>query len=172
MTAFAIGPAGVGEGRLLQKIEVTAAQLFPPEDVPPHVANDPTPLAVLREACEAKRLWVARTDGNIVGFVLGDYKDGLPHVREIDVMPAYGQRGIGTALMQQIMDWARGVGAPYLTLTTFRHLPYNAPFYSRLGFTEIPWARQGPELRAQLDAEASRGLDPARRVAMWCPLRR
>jgi hypothetical protein len=56
--------------------------------------------------------------------------------------------------------------AASLTLTTFRHVPFNAPFYARRGFAEIPAHEQGPELVAQLADEARRGLDPARRVAM------
>ena len=51
-------------------------------------------------------------------------------------------------------------------LTTFRHLPWNMPFYARLGFQEVPVAEQSPALRAVFDAETRRGLDADRRLVM------
>jgi GNAT superfamily N-acetyltransferase len=106
----------------------------------------------------------------VVGFAAGGIKDGLPYLAEIDVLPTHAGRGIGKALIAEVIRWARGLDATHLTLTTFRHLPFNAPFYARLGFEEIPVERQGPEIRAQPEKEAGLGLDPAKRVAMWYPL--
>jgi hypothetical protein len=45
-------------------------------------------------------------------------------------------------------------------------VPWNMPFYSRLGFEEIPADERRPELQAVLQDEADRGLDRARRVVM------
>jgi GNAT superfamily N-acetyltransferase len=167
VSKFTVGRAVLDEIAALPAVEVAAAQLFPSVDVPPDVANTPTPLEQFREACQAGRLWVARSEEHVAGFVIGAYKDRLPYVQELDVLPTYGRQGIGTRLMQEIIAWARHQHASHLTLTTFRHLPYNAPFYARLGFEEIPKQSLGPELRAQLQDEACRGLDPAKRVAMW-----
>ena len=73
--------------------------------------------------------------------------------------------------VEAAVAWARGAGRERVVLTTFRHLRWNAPFYAKLGFAEIPRARQGPALRAVLAAEAASGLDPAKRVAMGLALR-
>jgi hypothetical protein len=51
-----------------------------------------------------------------------------------------------------------------VTLTTFRDVPWNAPYYERLGFQAI--ADNSPGLAEIMREEASRGLDPATRVAM------
>lgn len=76
------------------------------------------------------------------------------------------RRGIGTTLLEAAAAWAATTPARTLTLTTFRHVPWNAPFYAGRGFAELPAAELGPELRAQVEDEARRGLDPAKRVAM------
>ncbi len=47
-------------------------------------------------------------------------------------------------------------------LTTFRDVPWNMPFYARLGFDEVAPNELTPALRAVLADEARRGLDPAR----------
>jgi predicted N-acetyltransferase YhbS len=52
----------------------------------------------------------------------------------MDVDPANGQRGIGSALVETVCDWAQLQGYPAISLSTFRNLPWNACLYSRLGF--------------------------------------
>ena len=44
------------------------------------------------------------------------------------------------------------------TLTTFRTVPWNLPFYARMGFAEIPRETPRPELAAVVSEEADRGL--------------
>ncbi len=51
-----------------------------------------------------------------------------------------------------------------MTLTTFASLPWNAPFYERLGFRRLAGAERGGRLAALLRAEERRGLRD--RVAM------
>jgi hypothetical protein len=53
-----------------------------------------------------------------------------------------------------------------LSLTTFREVPWNRPFYERLGFVEIPRDTMRPELAAVVSEEADRGLDRDARVVM------
>ena len=45
-------------------------------------------------------------------------------------------------------------------------MPWNLPFYERLGFEAIDPGDLDAELTKRLEAEAARGLDPSRRVAM------
>jgi hypothetical protein len=53
-----------------------------------------------------------------------------------------------------------------VTLTTYRDIPWNAPFYRRLGFEELTAAELTPDLREIVLAEAKKGLEPTRRVVM------
>jgi hypothetical protein len=53
-----------------------------------------------------------------------------------------------------------------VTLSTFRHVAWNAPFYARLGFRELAEEQLGPGLRRVRADEARRGLDLSRRLVM------
>lgn len=48
----------------------------------------------------------------------------------------------------------------------FRDVPWNAPYYGRLGFSVVPDPELGQGLRRIRDAEALEGLDAWPRVAM------
>jgi GNAT superfamily N-acetyltransferase len=163
----AIELASAGDVAVLPAIELRAASLFAGLGVADAVLGEKTPLRVLRAAQAAGRLWVARNAaGEPIGFALVDLVDGAPHLVEMDVLPDQAGRGVGRALLDAVCRQAAASGHRTLTLTTFREVPWNAPFYARAGFREIAPAELGPGLIAVLRDEAERGLDPARRVAM------
>jgi GNAT superfamily N-acetyltransferase len=162
-----IEPARPDDVARLPGIEREAAALFVDRDVPASVLAETTGLDDLRRALVAGRLWVARgDDGVAVGFALVALVDGVPHLDEVDVLPSHGRRGLGRGLVEAVLAWARAAGHPAVTLTTFRDVPWNAPFYARLGFREVDPRTLGPGLAAVVADETARGLDPARRVAM------
>ena len=105
-----------------------------------------------------------------MGFALFGWVDEAPHLAEMDVLPEHGRRGIGRALVQAAIAWARRQGGGSLSLTTFRDLPWNGPFYASLGFVALAGGELGSGLRAQLEREAEAGLARERRVAMRLPL--
>jgi GNAT superfamily N-acetyltransferase len=110
---------------------------------------------------------VAReADGSVVGFAQVELVGGEPHLEEMDVLPSHGRRGIGRRLLGAIQAWTREAGYAALTLTTFRDVPWNAPFYASCGFRILPPAEIPAALRAVVEEEAARGLDPATRVVM------
>ena len=120
-----------------------------------------------RSAQEDGRLWVGVTEDVPIGFALVEMlPDGLPHLDELDVHPAHGRRGVGTALVRAVCEWATEQGHPEITLTTFRTVPWNMRFYSRMGFMEIPPGKLRPELNAVVLEETARGLDPRVRLVM------
>jgi GNAT superfamily N-acetyltransferase len=165
--AHRIEPAQAGDLPKLARVERAANRLFVERGVVGVVADDVTLLAELAEARAAGLLWVARSEGGEpIGFALLCLVDGQPHVEEIDVDPAYGRRGIGRALLETALAWARGAGHRAVTLTTFRDIPWNAPFYESAGFQPIGAHELGPGLAEIVHEEATRGLDPAQRVAM------
>jgi GNAT superfamily N-acetyltransferase len=85
------------------------------------------------------RLWVARGDagGPPVGFALVARVGEEWHLQEMDVLPEHGRRGLGRALLAAACEWVRAQGEGTLTLTTFRDVPWNAPFYERCGFRRL-----------------------------------
>ena len=150
----------------LPEIELAAARLLAGH-APESVLEETTDLHVLREAQRDGRLWVALADDEVAGFAHVEIiQRGAAHLEEVDVHPAHGRRGLGTRLVIQVCDWAARRGYESVTLTTFRDVPWNMRFYARLGFAVVPDAQLDPALRAVVDDEARRGLDPARRVVM------
>jgi GNAT superfamily N-acetyltransferase len=134
---------------------------------PASVLGETTPVNELREAQVEGRLWVALRNDTPVGFALVEMLGkSNPHLQEIDVLPEHGRRGLGTALLQAVFEWIRFSGYPEITLTTFREIPWNMPFYSRLGFEEILVDELRAELKTIVKKEASYGLDPKKRVVM------
>jgi GNAT superfamily N-acetyltransferase len=166
---YSIGLARTDEVALLPAIEEASANLFPLEDIPLELReNSGLPLSFFEQARLAQRLWVARAldPAMPVGFGAAILLDAGAHLHQLSVLPAHGRRGLGRALVLEIARWARKEDFASLTLTTFRHLAFNGPFYASLGFEPIPVAHQGREIRAALAREAEQGLDPGTRIAM------
>jgi GNAT superfamily N-acetyltransferase len=92
--------------------------------------------------------------------------DGAAHLEQVTVDPEWGRRGIGRRLIDAVVGWAKADGRSALTLLTFRDVPWNGPYYARLGFAELPDDRLGPELAALRRHEAGLGLDVDARGAM------
>lgn len=165
---YSMGLARPDELAHLPAIEKAATDVFPFEDVPRELRGGGLPLDFFEQARRARRLWVVRESecARPVGFAAASLLDGSAHLYELDVLPGHAQRGLGRALVLEVACWAREAGFASLTLTTFRHLAFNGPFYQSLGFEPVPVALQGPEIRATLAQEAERGLDPDKRIAM------
>jgi GNAT superfamily N-acetyltransferase len=101
-----------------------------------------------------------------VGFARLEVVAGEAHLGQLAVHPDHARRGHGTALVEAAFDWARAQGYVSMTLTTYRDVAWNGPFYARLGFVEIDIANS-PELTAQRDHERALGLDDkGPRIAM------
>lgn len=138
----------------------------------PELAQGPTlASAVLAEAQQAQQLWVAATaQGEPVGFALAMVLGEQAYVKEMSVLPSHGRQGLGRRLVEGVCEWARAHGFCSVTLTTFREVAWNAPFYRRLGFQEVPEAMWTEAIRAVVREEQEAGLDPAHRVVMVCTL--
>ena len=105
--------------------------------------------------------WIAVDgDDRPVAYLVSSVVDGCAHIDQVTVHPSHARRGIGAALIDHL---AAVSGAPALTLTTFRDVPWNAPYYERLGFRVF---EPGPELAALVREEAERIPGDAPRVAM------
>jgi predicted N-acetyltransferase YhbS len=130
-------------------------------------AGTVTPRHMLEQSCAAKLLFVACDDtAAVIGFVAAMASDGWLSIDEIDVVVGWQRRGIGRALMLRALDEVAVRGLRGATLTTDRHVPFNAPFYASLGFREVSCAEAPARLTAALAAEIARGGDPVRRVMM------
>lgn len=169
---YSIRLARQSELESLPEIERAAAQVF--ENYPGELGVDPQWLArvkLLEELLEAHddgRLLVAVQDGSeeVVGFALLVDLGLFAHLDEIDVLPEHARKGLGTALVEAACAWAYTHGFSFVTLSTFRDVPWNAPFYARHGFTIVPADEQPPELVRIVEAERNKGLRTELRVIM------
>ncbi|WP_342630046.1 GNAT family N-acetyltransferase [Nguyenibacter vanlangensis] len=88
------------------------------------------------------------------------------HVWQMAVAPDRQGKGLGRRLLDCAARQAAARGIASLTLTTFRDVAWNAPFYARAGFGLLDPAALTPRLRTILAAEAAHGLPAPRRCAM------
>jgi GNAT superfamily N-acetyltransferase len=128
--------------------------------------GDVTAIEELERATKAGRLFVAEHRDRPVGFALVEVVSRYAHLEEVDVHPAHARRGLGRALIERACTWAASHNLRGLTLITFRHVPWNAPYYERLGFSPVDPAALSPEHAMIARDEAARGFDPSRRVMM------
>ena len=149
----------------LQEIERAAAELFRGSELIDIDAMAVIPMGDHLASVEAGISIVAEIDGRIGGFIMGEMHGDVAYLRELDVDPAYQRRGIGAQLVTAYVTAAKGEGAAAIYLSTFRAPPWNAPFYSRMGFIDVDRADYLPWMTAMEAAQAS-FLDLATRVFM------
>ncbi|WP_432542547.1 GNAT family N-acetyltransferase [Kineococcus sp. SYSU DK002] len=156
----------------LQDVERAAGVAFRDVGMAAIADDDPPTLATLRAYCAAGRAWVVTGDADDVpvAYLLLDVVDGAAHVEQVSVHPAHARRGLGRRLLGTATGWAADHGLDAVTLTTFAEVPWNAPYYARLGFTVVPDDEAGPGLRAVRRHERDLGLDAWPRVAMRRPV--
>ena len=112
--------------------------------------------------------WLALANELPVGFILAETHVSSLFIVELSVHLDWQGKGIGRRLIACVADQARKRGLASLTLTTFRDVPWNAPFYARLGFEMITTLT--PELREKREEEMAHGLAYDARCAMRLPL--
>ena len=165
-----VRPATAADSRRLIEIESTAGQAFRALAMDAIADDDPGSVPELDAYAAAGRSWVATEDDRPIAYLIADLVDGNLHIEQVTVDPAYARRGVGAALIAHADAYAARTGRPALTLTTFTDVPWNAPYYERLGFRRMAPSEITPELQAVCAAEAQHGLDRWPRVCMIRPV--
>jgi GNAT superfamily N-acetyltransferase len=143
---------------VLREIEVRADARFESVGIGPFVAEETT------DHCGQAVLVLVIGDPP-VGFASVGMVDGLPHLRQVAVEPDHGRRGLGRALVEAVCTWARSEQFHAITLTTYRDVPWNGPFYRSLGFVVLETLTPGLiEIRGHERSLGEDGFGP--RVAM------
>jgi len=165
-SAGTVRPARTDELPDLQAIEVAAGAPFRDIGMDAVADDAPPSTVVLREALERGGLWVLDEDGGTVAYLIDDVVDGQAHLEQVSVHPRWARRGLGARLVEDLVRRAAAASRSAVTLTTFVDVPWNAPYYARLGFRTLADDDLGPGLRAIRRAEIARGLDRWPRTAM------
>ncbi|OIK02838.1 GNAT family N-acetyltransferase [Streptomyces sp. MUSC 14] len=129
--------------------------LLPPDD----------PAQTVREA---EHVFV--TGEPVVGFTTVTTVDGNLHLAQLSVHPKHGRQGLGGLLLDAVVRHGLSRGLPAITLTTFRDVPFNAPWYRARGFADLDRSQWGPDLQRVWQEEAEAGVEVAPRIAMSRPL--
>jgi GNAT superfamily N-acetyltransferase len=152
---------------MLIEVEKRAAGLFRQHGYP-QIADEPVAtLAELRALTAGQSVWVAtRETGKPVGFAIAGPLGRFFHLRELSIDPAHGRRGLGAALVGAVIAAAEEAGCDGVSLTTFRSVPFNKPFYQRLGFAELAPDVVPRALKEQFERELPPGIAPDERILM------
>jgi GNAT superfamily N-acetyltransferase len=166
-----VRPPRRDELEALRSLERDAARAFAEIGMPEIADDEPLSVAELETFRARGRAWVAVDERDRpVAYLLSAVVDDCLHVEQVTVAPSHARRGLGAALLEHLAAIALAEGRPALTLTAFREVPWNAPYYERLGFAVVEPADQGPELAALVAHEAASIPGDAARVAMRRPL--
>lgn len=94
------------------------------------------PEAMMRIAeCDAAIFLVAEIDSKTIGCIRATYDGSRAMIHLLSVHPEYQYRGIGTNLVESIIEILSDRGAPTVSVTVTSS---SKGFWNKLGFTEIP----------------------------------
>ena len=145
---YRVRPARGNEVGELQNIDLASASLFRGTGLidfgPLGEPSQPIPEDRLRKGFGDGLIWVAVDNlEELVGFALcSDRGDDL-YLDQLSVLPRHGRQGLGTRLVRRCLQEAEARSFKRVSLSTFRKVPWNGPFYKKLGFREVPtWRLQ------------------------------
>ena len=149
------------------EIDQAAGQLFAPTGLMTDEALlDHVPPAVFEQAVDVGDVYkVHEALGSPVGFTLVSHRGGTLYLDQISVHPDHGRQGLGTLLVQHVFQLARQRKLRQITLSTFRDVPWNGPFYRKLGFRELARKELADWMLALEDIQAQ-SLDVSKRCFM------
>lgn len=160
-------PARLDEVEQVRAVERRSASRFLATERAALADDEPTDAATLRRRIAEGGLWVAEDEGGLpIAFVMFREVEGCGYIEQIDVLPEHARRRLGAALLDLVAAEARARGWPALLLSTFKDVPWNAPYYRRLGFVDLDDATLTAGLRQIRAEHERRGLDETARVFM------
>lgn len=83
------------------------------------------------KACSVAVFLVCEIDGRVVGVVRGNYDGSRAIIHQLSVHPAYQRRGLGAALVREIVKNFQRMGAPTVSATVTER---SLPFWQKVGF--------------------------------------
>lgn len=164
---YSIRQAGTDDVELVREIEQQAAVLFRETSHAEEVEGLGLSAEFLEDRVRAGELFVAVDKNDIpVGFAAIHDLAGYVHLHELSVKPAHGKRGLGAGLVEAVCCHAKEKGYIGVTLSTYADVPWNAPFYRRLGFDTVYPDEMSTEMKDLRDLESEQGIDVEHRVIM------
>ena len=164
---FSIRKARFADIPFLGPVERSAAELFRTANLDFLLDGSTVDPKVLAAMIDAQHLWVACDFMDYpIGFSGGEDLEGNFHLVEISVAQDFQGKGVGRALMERMEADVQREGYKTITLTTYRSLGWNGPWYSRLGFLEVNPVKMGRTYLGILENERQHGFDMSARCVM------
>lgn len=155
----------------LRDIERAADEIFRDVGMDAIADAEPATPEGLATYAGAGRAWVSVDDEDRpAAFLVVDVIDGAAHIEQVSVDPQFARQRIGAALIETAVCWATQQRLQAITLMTFHDVPWNRPYYERLGFRIMDDAQLTDGLRELQAHEAALGLNRWHRVAMRRPV--
>jgi GNAT superfamily N-acetyltransferase len=155
------------EIKLLPQIENEADLRYRRVGLGQVVDMPPASLASLKAGRREGRLWLAVSALNRpVGFALMTFPGDTAWLDQLSVLNRWQGRGHGSALIERVVSTARRLGHRMLYLSTYRDVPWNAPYYARRGFEVMPPGDWPHVFRLQTMKANRQGHPPWRRTIM------
>jgi len=152
--------------QFLPEIEADAAQVFRAVGLAGIADMQPNPPEYYKTLLEPKIILLAEYKSVPAGFGVAYPVDGQAYLREVSVKQAFSGRGIGRQLVEALIQKAIAQGYDKMILRTFRDIPFNTPFYQKLGFEIFEPDTNWPELTKIIGHEKTAGLELKPRVFM------
>lgn len=156
LSDFLVRPGQDRDIPLLADIEQAGDQLFPAGRLPDTLTTFPLPR--LKYAAFMRLLFVAERNESLVGFAVSSRVRDYLHLNQVSVHPDAGRRGIGRRLVETIIAKSVELELKGVTLSTFADIPWNGPFYTKIGFRPITLQDDLPELKEMVAKETKFGL--------------
>ncbi len=166
MSDYSIELGRTEHARELRALERAAGTRFESIGMADVAEGEPTPATILEDRARHGRLYVAvASSRRLAGFLFWSPKDGRAYIEEVSVHPDHAGHRLAARMIDRLAaDVHRKLAA--LSLTTFRDVSWNAPYYTTLGFVELSRADAGPEHEESWRRQAENGLDMTRRLFM------
>jgi GNAT superfamily N-acetyltransferase len=164
---YRIRLARADEVARIRQIEDEAGTMFSGLGLIDEALDPSFPLDDVTSLIGEQQVWVACLEDDVpVGMVIASVREGAAYIEELDVVPAHGRRGLGSRLVEWVCEWAKAREYRTVTLSTFRDVPWNGPFYRRRGFRDLSPADWTADMLVIREREVQHGLRVEARVFM------
>ena len=155
----------------IRSIEISATQKFR-DYLGVDIPATTVPENIVLESIGQAHAWIYIDNEIPVGFIVARRLDDGVHIDEFSVAYEYQNKGIGRYMLNEFISVTQADRYPHITLTTDKSIPWNAPFYRKFGFAEIPLNDCSLHLEEILLSEKNRSPVPNNRIAMMLTLKR
>jgi ribosomal protein S18 acetylase RimI-like enzyme len=96
-------------------------------------------VAQMLRQMDKKWIWVAEINKRVAGYLTAEPEHGMLHVIWLDVHPDFQRRGVGTALLHEIILAGKNTGIGPVIVEVLDTNVKGLGFYGRHGFRKRKW---------------------------------